>query len=107
MGRITRGGMASITGGFSGGLFRSGNGRLRFLGDALAGAGLDAIRESSLFFRFGLRSCARGGLIMRLSSLGSLDHAITLRRPFAYPVISSFIAIRIDLLVRLAWLLII
>ena len=99
--------MAFITVGFSGGLFMNGNGRLRFLGDALAGAGLDAIRGSSLFFICGLRSCARGGLIMQLSFLGSLGRAITLRRPFAYPVISSFIAIRIDLLVRLAWLLII
>lgn len=107
MGRIIHGRMVFITVGFIDDLLMNVNGKLRFLDDVLADAGLDVISVSSLLFIFGLKFYAHGGLIMRLSSLRSLDHAITLRTPFAYLVISSFIAVRIDLLVLLAWLLII
>lgn len=107
MGKITREELLFIRPGFIDGLFMNANGMLMFLDDELQDVVLNVISVKTLSFISGLIFYARGGLIKRLSSLTNQDHAPTLRKPFAYLVISSFISIRIDLLVLLVWLLII
>ena len=85
---------------FIGCLFMNENEMLMSFHDVLEYVGLDVISANSLTFIFLLRSYAHDGLILRLAFLMSQDHALTLRRPFAYLVISSFISIRIDLLAQ-------